>query len=773
MISTMTQKNEKKERHWGKMAANGIIWAGILLAGIYLLIYFYGNTKQEKEDSSNIEIEGQAAENRQDAAYAENAGEDAQETDAGGMDDDSYGYIGYSDIYMRMNNNSTCQDIKLYINQDECYFYLPACASPENLTIQYDESEYAVVIDEKKIASGDRLPGWNDTISHVLKVTYLVAGENDGQSDAAVYSLHFMQSETLPALFIETANATMEYLNESKENKEPGEMVCILADGTIDSEGALSIHARGQSSLEAMKKSYKMSLETPVDFLSLGNADDWVLQANAYDPVRIRNGMAYQLARDLGLPYAVDSTHVDVYFNGEYGGNYLVCEPIEVEKNRVAIAGEGSYLFAVDVLDEKNDSFTDQYGLAYDIRYPQDNSEESLAWLTERINTIENLISECDTREEYRKLQELIDVDSFVIMYLVDEITNEEDINVRSTFYYIDGKDGKLCAGPAWDFDWSWGNKSEKDAYVNFNLYRDGMPEHLSKIPYFLQDVQKKLADSREILAEQDKKADVMAKEIQNSVSMENIIYGSMTRACIDAGNFDTNVSYLKWYIGQRIALVTDFVMYPEQYHKVHIEDERTGRVYWVKDGETIPESVIRNICARYEWADLSFESGTAFWEGYPVLSDLVLYPIKEYPVQETDTDMTEMETEEQTVVANTMNMEDISMGLLTVIILLAPGFIALFISKNFKLEKDNSILSVLACYICYDFLILLLVYGSIYAMKGSITLSLTGIDGGEGVYTFGNINVTFLFMLLELIWACVLGAGVRLYQKRKKNAEK
>lgn len=758
MISTMAQKNEKKERQFWHIAANGIVWAGIVLSGCYLFTHLYHSAQYENEENHNIEILGQEAEMLQDDVWVDE--EDAFR----------YDYTGFLDVFLQLDNGSVRQNIKLYMKQDECYFYLPSCALPDKLTMQYDESAYAVSIDGRKIENGDKLSGWIDTQPHTMNIMYLSGGEGCEQSDGTAYSLQFMRSETLPALFIETANGTMEYVNESKEHKEPGKMVCIMADGKVDSAGALSIHARGQSSLEAVKKSYKISLEEPVDFLSLGTADDWVLQANAYDPVRIRNGLAYQLARDLGLPYAVDSTYVDVYFNGEYGGNYLVCDQIEVEKNRVEITDEASYLFAVDVISEENDSFIDQYGQAYDIRYPKNNTAESIAWLTERMNTIEYLISECDTREKYRQLQEYIDIDSFVIMYLIDEITNEEDLNFRSTFYYIDGKNGKLYAGPAWDFDWSWGNKSEKDAYVNFNLYRDGMPEHLAEIPYFQQAVQKKLADSKEILEQQDQKAGAMAEEVKNSVNMENMIYGSMTRACIDAGDFDTNIIYLKWYIAQRTALVTDFVMNPEQYHKVHIENERTGRVYWVKDGETIPDSVIRNICTHYEWARLSFESGAAFWDGYPILSDLVLYPVKENAVQETGGDAAEEETdaEMKAAVVNIVNMEKISMGLLLLIVILAPGFIALLISQNCKLEKESHMTSLLIPYICYDFLILLFVYGSIYLMKGSITLNLTGSGAGDGEYSFRNINVAFSFMLLELIWACVLGGSVRIFRKIK-----
>ena len=46
------------------------------------------------------------------------------------------------------------------------------------------------------------------------------------------------------------------------------------------------------------------------------------------------------MAQDMGLQYAIDSAYVDLWLNGEYAGNYLLCEKIEVGENRVDISSE-------------------------------------------------------------------------------------------------------------------------------------------------------------------------------------------------------------------------------------------------------------------------------------------------------------------------------------------------------------------------------------------------------------------------------------------------
>ncbi|MCM1122004.1 MAG: hypothetical protein NC416_05425 [Eubacterium sp.] len=68
--------------------------------------------------------------------------------------------------------------------------------------------------------------------------------------------------------------------------------------------------------------------------------------------------------------------------------------------------------------------------------------------------------------------------------------------------------------------------------------------------------------------------------------------------------------------------------------------------------------------------------------------------------------------------------------------------------------------------YFCYDFMILLFTYGTVYLLKGAITLSLSGTVDEAFDYTIYNVNVVFLLMILELFGACALGCGIRVCRK-------
>ena len=55
---------------------------------------------------------------------------------------------------------------------------------------------------------------------------------------------------------------------------------------------------------------------------------------------------------------------------------------------------------------------------------------------------------------------DMIDLDSFVRKYLLEEVTANYDGGVASSYFYkdIDSISDKLYAGPVWDYDVTWGN---------------------------------------------------------------------------------------------------------------------------------------------------------------------------------------------------------------------------------------------------------------------------------------------------------------------------
>ena len=281
----------------------------VLFAGMcaYAAFYAYGRydtPADEAREGAQIMIEG--------AAPAQPA-QPAEEQQEASVQD--YSYEGYTDIMA-----TAARDIKLYIQGDTCYLFLPSHADREKTVWKYDENKYVITCDGQPVKSGDRIPAAaHDSDSMTAGQQGIPFTLRDAAGDKEKeYDLRIMQSANLPAIYIDTDSGGLDYINQDKAHMETGSFLCVTQTGETDSEGSLDkIAGRGYSSFKAAKKSYGITLSSPQDVMGMGSAQKWVLQANAYDLSRIRNKTAYDLARDIGMPYAVECEYADMYFTGE------------------------------------------------------------------------------------------------------------------------------------------------------------------------------------------------------------------------------------------------------------------------------------------------------------------------------------------------------------------------------------------------------------------------------------------------------------------------
>ncbi len=542
---------------------------------------------------------------------------------------------GYEEIALEIEVPGGDQEVLLFRQEEQAYFFLPSFVDLDALIWKYDEGKYNLTLDGTQVRDGDRLlllPGQVKTMTYALK----------GQA-AQTCSLTLLQSDTLPAVFIETDSGSMAYLNEDKTHEEVGSFLCVLADGTVDSAGRLGkVSGRGYSSFLAPKKSYGIRFAAATDVLGMGQAKKWVLQANAYDLSRMRNRVIYDLAREMGVPYAVDCAYADVYFNGEYAGNYLLCERVEVTRERIEIKDgcllEGVFFSRVEE-EEAYSTFLDSQAGWYEIKYPKNISEEKLEEMQAFMDEVARLIEESDSLEAYERLKEMVDIESFIQMFLLDEISNEADLNRASTFYFV-ADDGKLYAGPVWDYDRSMGNVKSSQ-YELLDCFTVGLGEKLFKSPYFRQDVAdsynaryRKLLDHYETSYIDEQKAKINA-----SIGMDTIRWGDedANRYTIFNAKYDTfdeGVAYLKDYFGIRHGLVDDVINDPGKYHQVEFVNtgattEYVSQRLWVLHGEEIPEEIMDYLAQKYESDVWRTEDGREYQRA-PVLEDVRLLSGKE-----------------------------------------------------------------------------------------------------------------------------------------------
>ncbi|MBP0978544.1 MAG: CotH kinase family protein, partial [Oscillospiraceae bacterium] len=234
---------------------------------------------------------------------------------------------------------------------------------------------------------------------------------------------------------------------------------------------------RGNSTGRAEKKPFNIKLDKKQDVLGMGKSKKWCLLANCFDPSLMRNYTAFEIARELGLQYTPDCRFAELWVDGVYKGSYLVTDPIESGSTSIDIdtdaedfmiefeayrdeelvtyvtSDEGNLRFAIsepempDPADYKEEEMEQYYA-----------DEEAYELRAADISAIVNNVTDTIKNGTYEEMCEVIDMESFVDFYLLNEIMKTCDFGWSSVNFYYTASDGKLHAGPAWDFDLSSGN---------------------------------------------------------------------------------------------------------------------------------------------------------------------------------------------------------------------------------------------------------------------------------------------------------------------------
>ena len=156
-------------------------------------------------------------------------------------------------------------------------------------------------------------------------------------------------------------------------------MIMIEPDGIIDYNGRLTqIKGRGNSTWAAQKKPYRIKLKNKTSLIDGSDANKkWVLLANSGDPILIKDYTVKKMAMKLGLYNTPDVCFVDLYYDGEYRGNYTLGERAGCDgdiPNGSAVEGEG----ADTLTDHATVSGTNSYGYPYqfveNVRNPENIS---------------------------------------------------------------------------------------------------------------------------------------------------------------------------------------------------------------------------------------------------------------------------------------------------------------------------------------------------------------------------------------------------------------
>lgn len=442
----------------------------------------------------------------------------------------------------------------------------------------------------------------------------------------------------LPCMFLSVDAKQLKAVDKSKNNEiTEGGVIYVEPDGTVSYHGELtSLHGRGNSTFAYKKKPYQLKLPQKVSLSGMNKGKTWLLLANYLDLSLLRNKITLDLCREIGIPCAVDSRMVDVYINGLYNGLYLMTEKIQINKQRVNITDleeitrevndkaldsyptfnektkelpifrgyeipvdpedvTGGYILEMEksyrLRDNIDNGFKTNKGLSITVKEPTCASRAQMRYIGSLFNDFHEAVWAKDgvspvTGTYYA---DYIDLPSFARKFLVEEFSKNYDAQASSQFFFKDSDavDGRIYAGPCWDYDLSYGNirtgnfyngSLPTGAYVTAAASKANLYWLLSRHDDFMAEVAAAYHDDlapaiRILLGETEPSGDSPLQSIDAYVAamdasarMNFVRWPAANVKGYYTGsgkNFDASVKYLRSFITKRFAFLD--TQWPEE----------------------------------------------------------------------------------------------------------------------------------------------------------------------------------------------------------------
>ncbi len=456
-------------------------------------------------------------------------------------------------------------------------------------------------------------------------------------------------------IFCHSQNIYTTFINLNNFNVSEMDKYYIGADFQIwTPEGSneyqdnkIQIRCRGNSTFGKPKKAYTVKFNKAASVGNMSPSKKFLLLANAFDGSRIINKLVFDMLDQSGMEYATDAVWTDLYINGEYRGNYLLCESIDISRNKINTAdledynsqlatvteddhyetgNEKGYLYSGKIQDitggyivekdfdeyyyESPCGFANDSGALFTIKYPNNASKEEVEYIHSVFQNVEDLIASDDS-----SILNYIDTDSFVKRYLIEELVLNSDAGIASYYFYKKADDPLLYAGPGWDYDGAFGEMTEGTRDYNASILDLDKIRGISTLQWdkylagneaYRQKLEETYMELRPMLINSyESQIDMYADTVKESVVMDMIRWPDLLDETLykDYGN---TIRYLKYFFYHRLLYMdrmfgvdSSDIAIPENsdvMHTVTFCDNDTVFEMHVRDGECIGSDMIPEI---------------------------------------------------------------------------------------------------------------------------------------------------------------------------------
>ena len=383
----------------------------------------------------------------------------------------------------------------------------------------------------------------------------------------------------LPTVYLTTADRTP---ITNKEDWVPATLRFVSNDEDLELKA--SAKGRGNASWDYFpKRSYTIKLDKKNSIGDLPKSKRWVMVSNYNDKTLLRNWFASYMdntvfgrAGDWDPSYI----HVDCILNGEYIGNYTLTEQIRIDSNRINIPDitetdlheEGGFILEANFRLDEAYNFISSTGIPFSLKDPDmedmetEIASEIFEYIKEKVCYTETILK----TNEFDDIAKVIDVDSFIDWYCVNEIAKTFDGRFRTSVYmYYDPSDGLFHMGPDWDFDDSWGGSDFEDRLntENFYMNESGWYLYLFSNDKFVQLVKERWNSRYQEALGSINALQIKADEIKVSADMNFIKWDILgTKAFTsapgykDRKTYQSEVDFMKKWIKERLEWLNEAI---------------------------------------------------------------------------------------------------------------------------------------------------------------------------------------------------------------------
>ncbi len=363
------------------------------------------------------------------------------------------------------------------------------------------EGQYTLTISDKE-ADIDYI--------EAIRIVYMSGTQHEVSTGIITVIKEF--SPLLPKVYITTPGN--KEITSKTDWMEGAQIQIVDKNGNINLDMSTSIRGRGNSTWSYPKKPYALKLDSKSEVLGMPKHKRWVLLANWMDRTLMRNDVAFELGRRV-MEWAPRGKFVELYLNGRHMGNYYLCEQIKVDKNRVNVEEldedtdftdsdqiSGGYILEFDIYgpnDEINYYYTSVKNYPVAIKEPDEEvitswNHPGFVYISEYTNTIEQILEkDKSSHTRWNEITELIDINSYIDWWIIHELTTNWEPGHPKSSYMFKKRNGKLSAGPLWDFDWG-----TFQAYKGLCITESLWYNYLFKYTEFKTAVKKRWAETKE-----------------------------------------------------------------------------------------------------------------------------------------------------------------------------------------------------------------------------------------------------------------------------------